>query len=62
MSAYIRNLQSTLHLDKRVCDRFTSAYLRARWSGPYGGEWTLEEFQQFEANLRELIASIDASA
>lgn len=62
VSVYVRRLQTSLRLDKRLCDRYLNAYLRARWSGPYGGAWTTEDFLNFDGVLRALKAAIDGSA
>ena len=62
VATYLRQLQSTLHLDKRVCDRYVAWHSRVRWSGPLRSLLTISDWMQFLRHFRELLAQIDAAS
>lgn len=61
VGTYVRHLQTTLHLDRRTCERYTAAVSRARWAGPLRSTLTLPDWLHFSLLVRELIAQIDSA-
>lgn len=56
---YIRSLQIALQLSKGLCDAYVEAFMRFRWAGPLGGQWSARDFQHFMQNFRTLLKEID---
>ena len=59
MAGYLKSLQSSLHLDKRVCEKYLALYLRARWTGPVRSTLSVQDLVQLCMYVNTIIGGID---
>jgi hypothetical protein len=59
--SYVKHLEKTLRLDKRVCDKYLALYQQARWAGPLRSSLAMADLIQMNLFLGDLVAEIDAA-
>jgi hypothetical protein len=62
LTSYVKELQTTLHLDRRTCEKYVNVYNRACWTGPIRSTFTIPEWVQLHLYFRQLIDQIDRAS